>query len=94
MPDRLVCVVASSACKGRCRDCRRRVVFVTTASTRKQPARGMAFDWPKPFPTRTEVNDATGITFEYWPTANRHIYSCPMRRREGSSGSSPRRRHA
>jgi len=74
---RLICVVTAGISEARCKYCRDRIVWATTASQRGKPSRTLPFTWPRPFPLRQERNDETGIGFEYWPAEKLHFVTCP-----------------
>lgn len=76
MRERLVTVALVGIHEGRCRYCRRRVLWATTQSKPGQRARTLPFDLPRPWPLRTERNNETGIEFEVWPAAAKHFATC------------------
>jgi hypothetical protein len=76
---RLICVATVGLRDGRCKYCGDRILWVTTASTPGKPSRVLPFSWPRPYPLRHEVNDETGVGFEYWPTEKLHLVTCARR---------------
>lgn len=74
-PPRLVGIVALGITEARCKYCRERILWVTTASEPGKPSRTLPFTYPRPFPVRVETN-AAGIQFEYWPRESLHLLTC------------------
>lgn len=74
-PPRLVGIVALGITEARCKYCRDRILWVTTASEPGKPSRTLPFTYPRPFPVRVETN-AAGIRFEYWPRESLHLLTC------------------
>jgi hypothetical protein len=62
--------------KGRCRYCRRPVIWATTPTRVGKRARCLPFD-ARPVPLRRERNDETGVVIEFWPRASLHVVTCP-----------------
>lgn len=75
--------------EGRCKYCRDRILWATTASAPGKPARTLPFTWPRPWPISAERNDETGLDFEVWPREKLHFTTCarqPARTKKTTSG--------
>lgn len=79
MRSHTITVVASNAKEGRCRYCRERILWVTTASEPRRPARTLPFNVPRPIPLSVRRNDESGIVFEVWSSASLHTETCRRR---------------
>lgn len=82
MLTRLITVTTRGMQRSRCRDCRQPILWVTTQSRPRHPAKRLPFNLPRPFPLRTERNEETGVEFEVWPAIALHFRTCQAGRRE------------
>lgn len=69
-------VTSAPVTRGRCKYCRQPIVWATVASRgHGLPAKTLPFS-RRPIPERSERNDETGLTIEWWPAGELHFKHC------------------